>query len=254
MEADRIDITYFTDPLCCWSWAMEPQWRKLAFQFRDHIKFKYCMGGLIPSWNRFVDHVNSISRPAQMGPLWMHAEKVSGMPMAHRIWSTDPPSSSFPACVAIKCASLQSRHHEELFLRKVREFCHLRNKNVADTTVLNEVAGELASQDSAFRMDKFLEDFQSTDGQKLFRIDWEETKRRDIIRFPTLLLKKEGKGTINLSGYRSFSSLKKALLFLHPQLAEFECNQTISEYREYWGELLPRETLEFNSQSEIQVS
>ena len=253
MATDRIDITYFTDPLCCWSWALEPQWRKLVFQFKDHISWKYCLGGLIPSWNGFVDRINSVSRPSQMGPLWMHAQRVSGMPMAHKIWSLDPPSSSFPACVAVKCAFMQSPRHSELFLRKVREFCHQRNKNISDTVVLYDVAEELATQDKIFKLDKFHEHFQGTEGQKLFRIDWEETKRRDITRFPALLLKKTGKEAILLSGYRSFSSLQKALVFLDPALKGFPRNTSISEYREYWGELLAREELEFTSESELQL-
>jgi len=79
-DENKIDITCFTDPLCCWSWGMEPQIRKFRFQFRDHINWQYRLGGLIPSWDNYVDSVNSVSRPAQMGPLWLHAEQVSAGP------------------------------------------------------------------------------------------------------------------------------------------------------------------------------
>ena len=49
-QADRIFVTYYTDPLCCWSWGMEPQLRKFRYQYRHLISFRYCMAGLIPEW------------------------------------------------------------------------------------------------------------------------------------------------------------------------------------------------------------
>jgi len=249
---DRIDIKYFTDPLCCWSWALEPQWRKLIFQYKDHLTWQYVLGGLIPSWNGFVDNINSVSRPAQMGPLWMHAQQLSGMPMAHRIWIENAPASSFPPCVAIKSAALQSNRYGESLLRKLREFCHLKGKNICDTTVIYDAAAELATQHPSFQMQKFLEDFQGKNGQDSFREDWKETKRWDINRFPTLILNK-GTNTIQISGYRSFDALRKALYYLDPLLQNVPLNSDILEYREFWGTLLPREESEFFSGTEVQA-
>src|SRR5437868_2342868 len=108
MTAERIQITYYTDPLCCWSWAMEPHWRMFAYQFRDSISWRYCMSGLIPTWNNYVDEVNAVSRPAQLGPVWFQAGKISGMPVNGKMWHDTQPRSSFPACIAVKCAFLQS--------------------------------------------------------------------------------------------------------------------------------------------------
>src|SRR3546814_17149873 len=46
------EIVYFTDPLCSWSWALEPQWRRLLFTFGDRLYWRYRMGGMIPDWTR----------------------------------------------------------------------------------------------------------------------------------------------------------------------------------------------------------
>jgi putative protein-disulfide isomerase len=43
-----------------------------------------------------------------MGPEWMQAGRIAGLMVADKIWITDPPSSSFPACIAVKCAEDQS--------------------------------------------------------------------------------------------------------------------------------------------------
>src|SRR5215217_1274269 len=115
--ADPVAIVYYTDPLCCWSWGFEPQWRKLRYQFQGRLKWRYYMSGLLPEWNRYTDSLNSVSRPAQMGPIWMEAAHISGMPIENRIWIENPPSSSYLACVAVKCAALQSPALEEMYLR-----------------------------------------------------------------------------------------------------------------------------------------
>src|SRR5215218_1622348 len=104
--ADRVQIVYYTDPLCCWSWAFEPQWRKLRYQFGDNLTWRYCMSGLLPGWNQFTDNLNAVSRPVQMGPIWMEAAHISGMPISNRIWITNPPTSSYLSCIAVKCAEL----------------------------------------------------------------------------------------------------------------------------------------------------
>lgn len=112
-KADLLEITYYTDPLCCWSWAFEPQWRRFLYEFRGKIRYRYCMGGLLPQWNNYNDAINSVTRPIQRGPVWMHAKQMSGMPIDQNIWMRDPPSSSYPACIAVKCAALQSPYAEE---------------------------------------------------------------------------------------------------------------------------------------------
>jgi hypothetical protein len=69
-EEDLVEITYYTDPLCCWSWAFEPQWRRLRYEYSGKIKWRYRMGGLLPDWSSFSDPMNDVSRPIQMGPFW----------------------------------------------------------------------------------------------------------------------------------------------------------------------------------------
>src|SRR5689334_9454281 len=65
--AGSLTITYYTDPLCCWSWGFEPQWRRLLFEYQGSINHRYCMGGLLPGWKNYHDPINNVSRPIQMG-------------------------------------------------------------------------------------------------------------------------------------------------------------------------------------------
>ena len=116
-----LDIVYYTDPLCCCSWAMRQQLAQFKTAWEGTIQWRYCMGGLLPSWNQYQDSLNAISRPAQMGPVWMQASELTGVPMPHRIWVENPPVSSYPACIAVKCAMLQSPVLGELYFHYVQE-------------------------------------------------------------------------------------------------------------------------------------
>ncbi|NJK94621.1 MAG: hypothetical protein HC905_06580 [Bacteroidales bacterium] len=119
--ADRIEIVYFTDPLCCWSWALEPHWRKFLDHYQHLISWRYCMGVMIPDWNSFSDPLNDISRPAQMGPLWMQVKHTTGAEIDANLWMEDPPESSFAPCLAVKCAALQSPAAEDVLLTLLRK-------------------------------------------------------------------------------------------------------------------------------------
>src|SRR5690242_21305745 len=37
-EADLLEVIYYTDPLCCWSWAFEPQWRRFLYEDRKSTR------------------------------------------------------------------------------------------------------------------------------------------------------------------------------------------------------------------------
>jgi putative protein-disulfide isomerase len=180
-----LDIVYFTDPLCCWSWAMKAQLTRLNENWQGTIKWRYCMGGLLPAWNHYMDSLNSISRPAQMGPIWLHAAQISNLPIPHRIWVDDPPASSYPACVAVKCAMLQSPAHGELYLHFIQEAIMMQSRNIAKYEVLLQVASQVAATATCFNLDRFIADMNNGNGLEAFRKDIQEVKYRSIQRFPT---------------------------------------------------------------------
>src|SRR5690606_12765756 len=107
-KVDRVEIEFYTDPLCCWSWAFEPHWRRLRYEYQGKIVWRYRLGGMLPDWKSYNDPINTVSRPIQMGPVWTDASHLSGMPIDSLLWFYNPPESSYPACIAVKCAQLQS--------------------------------------------------------------------------------------------------------------------------------------------------
>jgi predicted DsbA family dithiol-disulfide isomerase len=241
---DRIDITYYTDPLCCWSWALEPQWRRLIYEFNGMISWRYCMTGMIPSWDQYNDAMHSVSRPIQMGPVWMHASQLSGMPMNSRIWMENPPASSYPACLAFKCAEMQSKENGDRYLRLLREAIMLEGKNIAKPEVLHEIALALAAESAGgFNAAQFSADLKSDEGMNALRKDINETNTHHISRFPTLIFRHAKQTPIIITGYRPYAGLLDAMKNFFPALTPVQ-HADVASYKKFWGTLTSRELQE----------
>ncbi|GEO07838.1 DsbA family oxidoreductase [Segetibacter aerophilus] len=241
-KADRVEIIFYTDPLCCWSWAFEPQWRKLQYQFRNQIVFRNVMTGLLPSWKNYSDSVYSVTRPQQMGPVWMEASETSGMPMNSRIWVEDPPASSYPACIAVKAVELQSQDAAVKYLRLLREAVMLQGQNIAKQDVLLQVAKTLSNNfRGSIDLDKFANNLTNDNGLEAFRPDWRESQNRNITRTPTLIIRTSGKSAIMLTGYRPYPVLLEALKQVAPTMQSTVEKIDVEGYKHFWGNLTKRE-------------
>ena len=243
---DKVSITYFTDPLCCYSWAMEPQWRRLQYEYAGSITVQYIMGGLLPDWTSFEDNINNISRPAQMGPLWMQASDVSGMPMKTTIWHTDPPVSSYPACIAVKCAQLQSTGAGARYLRLQRESLMLHGNNISKQEILVDVAEQLAIEIPQFDIQRFAQDLVNGTGLEAFRNDMHIVQIQNIQRFPALLFRRLGYPSVLVTGYKPYPVLLQAFGQVAGDMSK---TNTVTEesYLKYWTSLTDRELAEIKS-------
>ena len=234
----RITITYYTDPLCSWSWAFEAPWRRLRYEFSDRLVWRYRMGGMIPNWRDFNDPLNTVGSPAQMGPLWLQVRHLSDTPIDERIWVEDPPTSSYPACIAVKAAECQGAGAGEAYLRRLREAVMLQRRNVARREVLVAVANELAADPTApagFDAARFARDLDAPTAPDGFRDDLKETRYREIGRFPTLTLHRaDGFGVI-IVGYRPYPALLEALAGIAPDLEPVRAVTNPAEYARFWG-------------------
>lgn len=236
---NNISVTYYTDPLCCWSWAFEPQWRKLKFSLGSSLSYRYCMGGLISDWKAFSDSINSINRPFQMGSLWAQASQESGMPIDDKIWMIDPPATSYMACVAVKCAGLQSIGAEEKYLRKVREAVMLNRGNVARREVLFDIALDLSKENKEImNVDSFIMDFKSGKGTIEFKKDLQEVQYKKIQRFPSLVIKRANSQPTILIGYNTYDGLLNAI---GPGFVQSLVPTDQMEYKKYYGNVMDRE-------------
>jgi putative protein-disulfide isomerase len=236
-----VEVTYFTDPLCSWSWAFEAVWRRLRYELADRIAWRYVLGGLIPDWQSFSDPLHSVHRPAQMGPSWYEVRHLTGMPVDEMIWLEDPPASSYPACVAVKAAARQGAAVEEAYLRRLREGVMLERRNVARREVLLELFDELAGAAPGGR---FRRDLAGEEALAAFREDLKDAGYRNIGRFPALVLRGAGGRAVLVVGYRPYPVLREALAAVAPGLAPVRTATDPVAYARHWGSITAAEVAE----------
>jgi putative protein-disulfide isomerase len=106
-----IEASYYTDPACPWSWALEPNVRRLQVEFGDTVSPRPIMGG---RWPQFDDPQAQVAE-------WLEACDRSGMPFDPRLWLEAPPSGSHPACLAVIAAGEQGPALQSAYLRQLRE-------------------------------------------------------------------------------------------------------------------------------------
>lgn len=204
---DEFFISYFTDPLCAWSWAFETEWQQLKQHFGHRLHATYHMAGLIPDWKTYNDSVNSVSRSIQMGPVWMHIAELTKIKLDHTIWMRNPPSSSYPACIAFKCAEFQSKQLADIYLFILREAAMVHGQNISKTEVLLGLAANPALEIEGFDRMKFKEDLFNGAGLEAFRNDLNLVQTHRISRFPSLVIRKKGHPSLIISGYKKFEEL-----------------------------------------------
>ncbi|WP_295121337.1 DsbA family protein [uncultured Chitinophaga sp.] len=193
-EKVQLNIIYFTDPLCCWSWLFEPAWRRLRNMLHPVLTYQHCMGGMLPSWDVDNGTANAVKTAVKMGQLWRSAKRESGTYINDQLWSENPPASSYPACIAVKSAGMQSLLAEELYLYKLRRMALVKGRNIAEKQVLLEAAHELEDErPEAFNYDTFLKHLTSQEVLNLFKNDLKQVRALGISRFPSLLISVKGK-------------------------------------------------------------
>jgi putative protein-disulfide isomerase len=161
--------------------------------------------------------------------------------MEFNLWMKDPPASSYPACIAVKCAQLQSRHYGEQYLRMLRETVMLNGINIARQDVLVQSAGELAKESPGFNLKTFKQHLFGNEGIEAFKQDMQETKNYGISRFPTLILRYQKQHPVLITGYRPYASLTYALRKLSPDLKAVQKGTSAQEYRSHWLTITKRE-------------
>lgn len=212
-----LQVEYFTDPLCCWSWAQVKDIARLRDTYGDRLEWRNRMGGLIPSWTGYNDPLNDVSRPLQMAPYWIQVRHMANVPIDESLWFADPPESSFPACTAVKAAELQSCELGEAYLRRLREGVMLNRRNIARPSVLLEIAEETAQQFAAFDVDRFAVDRDSTQARAAFADDVRQARYLGINRFPALAVRREGRPGLIAIGYRPYEALERLVQDLVPE-------------------------------------
>jgi putative protein-disulfide isomerase len=153
-------VTYYTDPACPYSWAAEPALRRLQVEFAEGLAITYVMGGL----------AREFRKPLQTMRHVLDAASESGMPTDPRLWLDAPPSSSYPACQAVKAAAEQRL--DGPYLRVVREGLMVDRLKLDSADALIDAARRVPGMD----VERFAIDLRSHAIVEAFGADLERTR------------------------------------------------------------------------------
>jgi predicted DsbA family dithiol-disulfide isomerase len=158
-----VEIRFYTDPACPWSWAAEPALRRLMWEFEGELRFAWVMGGLARSYEgaNFLDLVSQ----------WLEDAAAGGMPCDPRLWTQNPLDSTYPACQAVEAAEEQGWEPGYRYLRTLREGIMVERRKLDHAEALIEAAGR-----SGIDRQRFESDLRSHAITELFGADLEEVR------------------------------------------------------------------------------
>ncbi|UUW11639.1 DsbA family protein [Flavobacterium plurextorum] len=228
-----VKIIYYTDPICSSCWGIEPQLRKLKLEYSEYFEIDYKMGGLLPDWSY---NSGGISKPSDVAHHWDEASLHYQMPIDGNVWLEDPLSSSYPSCIAMKAAQIQSKEKAVIFMRILREKLYLEKKNIAKWENIAEAA-KIANLD----IEKLKNDYDG-DAKKLFQEDLNLAKTLGVRGFPTLFFADKNNNQLTVYGSKPYAYYENALLALYPEAKKktFKNDNPLSLF-EIYPTLAPKE-------------
>jgi hypothetical protein len=60
-----VEVRFYTDPVCTWSWGAEPALRRLLWDFEGELSFSWVMGGSNASIEAFAADLDEVRDPPQ---------------------------------------------------------------------------------------------------------------------------------------------------------------------------------------------
>ena len=153
-----VEIRFYTDPVCTWSWGAEPALRRLLWQFEGQLSFVWVMGGLARRYGSdYTDEEGAIGEGpdcfADLIAHWLDVAAATEMPLDPRIWRENPLSSSYPACQAVTAAREQGWEAGYRYLRRLREGICIERRRLDHMEALVAEAGPAGLDRERFEID-----------------------------------------------------------------------------------------------------
>ncbi len=223
----KIDMYYFTDPLCSHCWALDAVLTRFKWEYKEYINVITVLGAMIEDDNHY-DDLNGPEAKEQVSH-WEQVGMFYHIPINGKIWRNDPITSSFPSSIAYLLIKKQNDELATKFLRMVREGAFVFEKNIAKREVLETMINDLGL-DAKTILDKSF----SEEGKELLSQNLKPMEELGVTGFPTVVMVNDKHEGIKVVGSRTLEVYKKALIKLlgentnlHPATIP-----TLSEYIE----------------------
>ena len=244
-NAPKVEILYFTDPFCSWCWAMEPVILKVQEVYRDQVRIRPIMGGLVEDMATFTDAANGISSTADVAPHWEEVAHRTGQPIDGSFMraNTDPHWGTWPACISVKAATLQGEALGDAFLRRLRRSAQAEGRNASSAEVYEAIAKSTPGLD----LEAFKRAIADGSAARAFQEDRAIGAQVGVRAFPTFLVMNADPASkarpILMGGARDFATFDRVLEQVAPDLAA-RTPRPLTDLLEAYGALTTRELSE----------
>nr|AHF24868.1 thiol oxidoreductase, DsbA family, FrnE subfamily [uncultured bacterium Contig1491] len=208
----KLSIAHFTDPLCFWCYAMEPEIRKVRVLLDGQLDYRIVMGVLSADVHDFIGYDAETELRyelfrAQIAEHLMHAAQAIGMPFSLERLTAGRPEEfvSLPLCLAYCAMSLIDKTIAEAYLRRMRECVYAEGRSLSTVESQVELAKEFPIDIEQFRSN--LEDGAAV---PVLQEGVDECKAYNVVAFPTLLFQ-YGEQRAMTSGYFDFAALRDGI-------------------------------------------
>lgn len=153
-----IQVRFYSDPVCPWSWGAEPALRRLIWEFESELEPVWVMGGLARRYgSEYRDEEGRIGHGpdcfADLISHWLEVAASTGMPIDPRIWTESPLTGTYPACQAVKAAGEQGWEAGYRYLRRLREGVMYGRRKLDHVEALLAEAGPAGLDRDRFEID-----------------------------------------------------------------------------------------------------
>jgi predicted DsbA family dithiol-disulfide isomerase len=221
-----IEVRYYTDPACPWSWGNEPTLRRLMWEFGEQLEFTWVMGGLARQYGPdYRDRESGIGfgpeRFADLMGHWLDVAAESGMPIDARLWRQNPIASTYPACQAVEAAAEQGPAFAYRYLRRLREGLMVERRKLDHLEALVGEAGPAGLDSERFRIDlgshaiteafaAHLEEVRDPPEGARMEGRVTQTEGRERLSFPSAVFKGEGGAGHGVWGRQPYEAYRQA--------------------------------------------
>ncbi len=169
---DMIEAVDYTDPFCSWAWGTEPKYRRLQWQYGEHLRWRRVVTVIwSPGWHRMWSEDEDTSPLCpKLSAYFGQTTEVTGMPYPDPIDHLQP-SSEEPSRL-IKAAENQGDEVVDRVVRRLRESLFVWGRP-ADTIERGLVA--LAGV-PGLDLDRLAADVADPATEKAYQADWEEAR------------------------------------------------------------------------------
>ncbi len=237
---EKIDLYYFTDPICSHCWALEPVLRKFEVEYGQYFQFHTVMGGLLKNWDGFADVKNGIGSPTDVAGHWREVGEHSRMPIDGSLWLSDPIQSSYPASRVFKVIQQKDEAAARTFLRRAREAVFAFNRNIGEEKVLIGLVDRMGLDGAAV-----VKEAEGQVGQDSLQEDFSLAGSMGVRGFPTIIMINKEKKGVKIVGARELENYVDAMKQIMP-------NETIQPRQvPELQQMLEKEGLLFSKELEV---